>query len=107
LRGLTDSLNLGYYGCESVTVNPDGSAYREYMHPVDQSRFEILGEIQRQAIEGVRGQSYDFAPGFTGLYGITGGTKDYGLSRHMVDPDRSKLDTFLYEYGINTDFQPP
>jgi hypothetical protein len=77
------------------------------MHPVDQSRFEALGETQRQAIEDVRGQAYGFAPGFTGLYGITGGTKDYGLSRHMVDPDRPKLDTFLYEYGISYDFQPP
>ncbi len=107
LRGLTDSLNLADYDCDSETVNPDGSAYQEYMHPVDQSRFEILGGAQRQAIEDVRGQAYHFAPGFTGLYGISGGTKDYGLSRHIADPDRPKLDTFLYEYGINTDFQPP
>ncbi|NIS17591.1 MAG: hypothetical protein GWN96_15495 [candidate division Zixibacteria bacterium] len=107
LRGLTDFLHQTKFGCTSEVLNPDGSKYKEYMHPVDQSRFELLGETQRQAIEDVRGQAYIFAPGFTGLYGITGGTKDYGLSRHMVDPDRSKLDTFLYEYGINTDFQPP
>ena len=107
LRGLTDAVNTSTYACSSEPVNPDGSAYREYMHPVDQSRFEALGETQRQAIEDVRGQAYGFAPGFTGLYGITGGTKDYGLSRHMVDPDRPKLDTFLYEYGISYDFQPP
>jgi hypothetical protein len=107
LRGLTDTVVSSSPYCSSEPVNPAGSAYREYMHPVDQSRFEILGETQRQAIEDVRGQAYGFAPGFTGLYGITGGTKDYGLSRHMVDPDHPKLDTFLYEYGINTDFQPP
>jgi hypothetical protein len=107
LRGLTDAVNTSSYGCSSEPVNPDGSAYREYMHPVDQSRFQILGETQRKAIEDVRGQAYDFAPGFTGLYGITGGTKDYGLGRHMADPNRPKLDTFLYEYGISYDFQPP
>jgi hypothetical protein len=107
LRGLTDTVNSSYYDCSSEPVNPDGSAYQEYMHPVDQSRFQILGDAQRKAIEDVRGQAYNFAPGFTGLYGITGGTKDYGLGRHMADPDRPKVDTFLYEYGIDTDFQPP
>jgi hypothetical protein len=107
LRGLTDAVNTSSYGCSSEPVNPDGSVYQEYMHPVDQSRFEILGDAQRQAIEDVRGQAYNFAPGFTGLYGITGGTKDYGLGRHMADPHRPKLDTFLYEYGISYDFQPP
>lgn len=107
LRGLTDTVNSSFYNCSSEPVNPDGSAYQEYMHPVDQSRFQALGETQRQAIEDVRGQAYGFAPGFTGLYGITGGTKDYGLSRHIADPNLSKVDTFLYEYGIGTGFQPP
>ena len=107
LRGLTDTIVSSHPFCSSQEVNPAGSAYREYMHPVDKSRFEILGETQRQAVEDVRGQAYEFAPGFTGLYGITGGTKDYGLSRHMVDPDLPKLDTFLYEYGISHVFQPP
>ena len=107
LRGLTDTVISSSPYCSSQPADPDGSAYREYMHPVDQSRFEILGETQRQAIEDVRGQVYGFAPGFTGLYGITGGTKDYGLSRHIADPNLPKVDTFLYEYGIDTDFQPP
>ncbi|MBW2486186.1 MAG: hypothetical protein JRE72_02110, partial [Deltaproteobacteria bacterium] len=107
LRGLTDALHQTNFDCSSETLNPDGSKYKEYMHPVDQSRFEVLGGIQRQSIADVRAQPYIFAPGFTGLYGISGGTNDYGFSRHMVDPERSKLDTFLYEYGIDTDFQPP
>jgi hypothetical protein len=107
LRGLADDIIASYYNCSNQTPNPDGAAYKEYMNPTDLARLSAFGALQRDAINAVRGQAYTTAPGFTGLYGITGGTKDYGFGRHLSDPTLGKVDTFLYEYGIDTGAQPP
>lgn len=105
LRGLADT-NISTWGV-CPPPHPDGVAYKDYMNPVDDGRLTALADTQTVAINAVRGQGYIHGPGFTTIYGITGGTKDYIYSRHLCDPTAGKVDTFLYEYGINSGFQPP
>lgn len=105
LRGLADT-NISSWGT-CPPPHADGVAYKNYMDAVDDARLTELAEVQVNAVNAVRGQAYVHGPGFTTLYGITGGTKDYIYSRHLTNPAAGKVDTFLYEYGINTGFQPP
>ena len=60
-RGLRDTRS-SEIGCENTPPHPDGAAYREFMHSVDQPRYRGVGVMQQHAVQDVRGTSYASAP---------------------------------------------
>jgi len=93
LRGLPD------------TFLPDGPAYKDFMAPGDKNRIEDFSQAFVGTVSAVGNRLYEAGPGFTTLYGISGGSKDYFTSRHLADPCQPKADGFLIEWGMS--FQPP
>jgi hypothetical protein len=104
-RGLRDALLAGCDG----TADPDGVAYREFMHPVDQARYSTFATAQRDAIFDVQGTSYGTGISYLEMYGMSGNSHDYAYSRHLADPNLNKIDGYIYEFADQGGFQlhPP
>lgn len=112
-RGLRDTPSVDP-NCAGQAPHPDGGAYREYMHPVDAGRFGLYGALQRDAIKGVKGVEYATGTSYLEMYGMSGNANDYAWSRHVADPQRAKIDGYIYEYENVAEgseytygFQPP
>ena len=56
-RGLRDTQSTDA-DCANTPPHPDGAAYREFMHAVDQSRYQALAKSQCDTIFEVRGTTY-------------------------------------------------
>ncbi len=93
LRGLTDS--LGHAGA---------SKYKEYIPSSDPSLAINLGNTMRDAIQAVKGTSYD-TKSSDDLYPTSGASDDYAYSRHFVDNTKGKIISYTIEWG--DEFQPP
>lgn len=95
--------------CRNMTLNPDEATYKEYMHPIDQSRYGVFAALQRDAIQAVRGTAYGTGISFLEMYGMSGNANDYAYSRHLADPALGKIDGYIYEFKNigEPDFQPP
>lgn len=89
--------------------NPDGAAYKEFMHAVDQARFLTFATFARDAIRDVAGKNYRTGTSYLEMYGMSGNANDYAYSRHIVNPARGKIDGYIIEVeNIGTlGFQPP
>lgn len=93
-RGLKDALGAGCPG----TANPDGAAYREYMHPVDRARYRTFAALQCDAIASASGASYANGTSYLEMYGMSGNAHDYAYSRHLADPGLGKIDGYICEF---------
>lgn len=80
--------------CQPIT----DPAYREYMTPRDQQRFQTVAQRIVAAIADVRGRAYTPQTGF-GLYGTTGTHSDYAYARHIADPNARKTYGYTFETG--------
>ena len=108
-RGLRDTQSPGP-GCTNNPPLADGAAYREFMHTVDQSRHGICAALQCDAILAVRGKTYRTGISFLEMYGMSGNAHDYAWSRHVANPERAKVDGYIYEFEmppVEPYFQPP
>ena len=107
-RGLKDALD-GSANCQNQTPNPDGPAYKEFMHAVDKARHEFYGTLQRDAIHSVRNTNYRTGTSYLEMYGMSGNCNDFAFSRHLADLALAKIDGYIYEVenigGLG--FQPP
>jgi hypothetical protein len=108
VRGLKDTVLTGGV-CQGATPDPNGPAYKEFMHAVDQSRYGIFSALQCDAVAAVRGTPYVTGTSFVEMYGMTGNANDYAYSRHLLDPGAAKTDGYIWEVqdigGLG--FQPP
>jgi carboxypeptidase T len=75
-----------------------GSGYEAYISPADEQRHIAVGNRVRDAIAEVRGRGYAVKEG-SGLYPMSGTCKDWAYSRHLVDPAKRKILSFLIETG--------
>jgi hypothetical protein len=108
-RGLRDTQSADP-NCANSAPLPAGADYREFMHAVDQTRFGTYGKVQCDAIFTVRGETYVTGTSFLEMYGMSGNANDYAWSRHIADPELSKVDGYIYEFDIPAKppyFQPP
>jgi murein tripeptide amidase MpaA len=81
------------------TCTPIGTpGYQEYIDPRDLQRFQTVGQRIVAAIKPVRGRTYTNEPGI-GLYPTTGTQSDYVYSRHIANPQLSKIYGFTFETG--------
>ena len=94
--------NAAFDGTRGITAD---TAYREFMEPVDLTRYQAVSLRLNQALQQVRGKTYIQGPGATTLYIVSGASKDYMYARHLADPPKLKIDSYLFEWG--TQFQPP
>ncbi|MFF0991400.1 M14 family metallopeptidase [Kocuria nitroreducens] len=84
---------------------PGDTAYREYLPAEDLEAEVALGTAMSNAIRQVRGDVYEVVPSFGGLYPTSGTSDDYAYSRHLSDPQRSRVLGFTIECAHS--FQPP
>lgn len=89
---------------DAVRGRPDDEAYAEFIAPPDLGAVEALSARMNDAIGGVRGNAYGFEQAF-GLYATSGTSDDYAFSRHLADPNRTKVLGFCIECA--SEFQPP
>jgi murein tripeptide amidase MpaA len=82
-----------------------GSAYGEYLRQVDYTRLNALANRMSAALQSVRGIYYSTGPTYNTLYPTCGTSTCYAFSRHLADTSKTKVDSFLLEWGLT--FQPP
>jgi carboxypeptidase T len=82
----------------------DEGTYGEYLAPDDLAAMLSLSATLRDGIKAVRGTAY-YAEQTYQLYPASGPSDDYFYSRHLTDPDKSKILSWTLEWG--TQFQPP
>lgn len=114
-RGLRDTASPHAF-CAGQPPHPDGAAYREFMHAIDEARHARFAKLQQDAVLAVAGVPYGTGTSYLEMYGMSGNMNDYAWSRHLADPQRGKVDGYIYEFevvkGSGTDvyaygFQPP
>jgi len=83
--------------------------YREYLAPEDRTQSLTLANTMRDAIMKVRGRTYSVKQS-AGLYPTAGVSTDYAFARHLINPNKSKVQSFTIEWGSpnnSTPFHPP
>lgn len=93
-------LNASFDGTRGVA----GDAYKEYIPAGDLSSAMALANTFRDGIHAVRGTTYTVKPSFN-LYPTAGTSDDYAYSRHIIDPSKEKVISYVLEWGLV--FQPP
>jgi len=83
------------------------TAYREYMSAGDLARHQLLVHRMNTALHQSRGTVYTEGPEATTMYRLCGSASDYAFSRHLADRSLPTIDSFLIEWGLDDDFQPP
>jgi carboxypeptidase T len=81
--------------------------YGEYMSPGDLTRHRLLVHRMNNALAQSRGTVYTEGSEATVMYQMSGAASDYAFSRHLADRSLPKIDSFLIEWGLDDDFQPP
>jgi murein tripeptide amidase MpaA len=79
--------------------------YGEYMRAADQSRMHQLAIRMQTALKSVRGKQYAIGQKYFSLYPTCGTSTCYAFSRHLTAHSSTKIDSFLFEWGVT--FQPP
>jgi murein tripeptide amidase MpaA len=93
-------LNPVHDGTRGVALD----AYREHIPPSDLAAASCLVGRMQSALQAVRGITYKTGQSFD-LYPTSGTADDYSYSRHFADAAKTKVLSFLIEWG--TEFQPP
>jgi hypothetical protein len=87
-----------------------GDTYKEYNPAGYQVTLQEAATVMRNAIAGVRGQSYVtaqsfFLPGW-GTYPTSGASDDWAFSRHFVDAGKNQIYSFTPEFNLTATFFP-
>lgn len=87
-----------------------GDAYGEFICTCDLAEQQEAANAIRDAITGVRGQSYTvaqsfFLPGW-GTYPTSGASDDWAFSRHFADPSQRKVRSYTIEFNTTHTFFP-
>ena len=98
------AMNFRNSAFDSVRGIESDAAYKEYIRAGDELIEHTMGERIRDAIAAVRGKQYTVDQSFSGLYGVSGSSKDYAFSRHLADPSKGKIFSYTIEWG--TEFRP-
>jgi murein tripeptide amidase MpaA len=80
--------------------------YREFMHKARLEELRAAGLAIHDGIHRVRGEDYLVGDGFSLLYAVSGGSKDWAFSREFVNTRLRELDSFVIEFNKNHDFFP-
>ena len=78
--------------------------YREFMPEIDKETLFKLASRMNNALNAVRGKSYNVTQA-VGLYPTSATSDDHAYSRHIIDPNNSKIYAFTIEFG--QEFVPP
>jgi murein tripeptide amidase MpaA len=92
--------NAAFDGARGV---PGDGAYKEYIIGSDFTVGQKLALVFRDALQLVRGKSYTAKQSFN-LYPTAGASDDYAYARHIVDPSKGKIYSYVIEWG--TEFRP-
>lgn len=87
--------NPAYNGQRGVA---DDTTYQEYIDADDKQLSIDLANGMKNAIQAVRGHTYTVEQALS-LYPTAGTSDDYGYSRHIVDSSKSKIISFVVEWG--------
>jgi carboxypeptidase T len=87
--------NPAYNGLRGLADDP---TYQEYIDAGDKQLSIDLANGMRDAIQVVRGRAYTVEQALS-LYPTAGTSDDYGYSRHIVDSSKSKIVSFVVEWG--------
>ena len=80
-----------------------GDAYAEYLHADDHAVVVALATKFQTGLNAVRGKTYAVKSSYD-LYATAGSSDDYSYARHLVDPSKGKVYSFVIEWG--TEFRP-
>lgn len=95
-------MNCAYDGARGIN-NPE---YQEYIAPDDFAASQSLAGAMRSGIKAVTGTDYA-VDSASNLYVTSGASDDYFYSRHLTDPARPKILSFMLEWGdASTGFHP-
>ncbi|HEV8324329.1 MAG TPA: M14 family metallopeptidase [Myxococcota bacterium] len=92
--------NAAFNGARGVK----NDAYKEYIPADDLSKAIAFAQEFHDGIQAVRGTNYTVKSAYD-LYPTAGTSDDYAYSRSFVDPSKSKILSYVLEWG--TEFQPP
>jgi len=92
--------NAAFDGARGV---PGDAAYKEYIIGSDFTVARNLALVFRDALQLVRGKTYTAKQSFN-LYPTAGASDDYAYARHIVDPGKGKIYSYVIEWG--TEFRP-
>jgi murein tripeptide amidase MpaA len=88
-----------------------GDAYGEYISACDLANLILAGNAMKDAIAGVRGETYSvdqafFLPSWGTTYTTSGASDDWAFSRHFADPTKSKVRAYSFEFNRVKTFFP-
>ena len=98
--------NQSFNGKRGMTGD---AAYKEFLSEADRTTTINLANTLRDAIKKVRNRTYQVEQS-AGLYPTAGVSTDYAYARHLVNPGKTKVQSFTIEWGSPnnpTPFHPP